>query len=130
MKLKQLIPMLNVSNLEQSLTFYQRALEFEVVSDPGAVDEFRWATIRSGDVELMLSESNCHLPLKKGIDPQKSSDWPTVFYFYPDDVRSLHSQVTKAGFNPTTICETGYGMREFSIQDPDGHLLSFGEDSD
>ncbi len=128
MGLKRLIPMLNVSNLEKSLDFYRSALAFDTVSDQDDVKRFRWATIRSGEVELMLSESNCDLPMKKGIDPQNSSEWPTVFYFYPEDVMSLHLQLVSAGFTPSKVYETGYGMREFSIQDPDGHLLSFGED--
>ena len=48
--------MLNVSNLEASLAFYESALNFEVVSAKEALTEWRWGTIRSGDTELMPGE--------------------------------------------------------------------------
>lgn len=130
MTLKKLIPMLNVSNLEVSLAFYQKALQFEVVSPKAAIAEWRWATIRSGGTELMLSETQTELGLAKGIDPQKSTDWPSIFYFYPDDVEALHQFVTENGYKTTTLEATIYGMKEFSLQDPDGHLLTFGQAAD
>ena len=46
---------MNISNIEQSLAFYSAALGFEAVSDPAAVQEWRWATIRSGDTEPINS---------------------------------------------------------------------------
>lgn len=126
--LKNLIPMLNISNIEESLDFYQKALGFDVVSDKDAVKQWRWATIRSGNTELMLSETECPPNLEKGVDPQETVSWPTIFYFYPDSVRELHGSLVEKGYKPTDVLNTIYGMREFSIQDPDGHMLSFGED--
>lgn len=130
MKLTNLIPMLNVANIETSLDFYRRALGFEVVSPMEAVEEWRWATIRSGNTELMLSETHCDLALKKGIDAHADTSWPAIFYFYPDDVSELHAHMTKLGFSPTMLEVTCYGMKELSLQDPDGHLLSFGQDAE
>ena len=129
MKLKHLTPMLNVSNIETSLKFYQKALNFEIVSPKDTVKQWRWATIRSGDTQLMLSESCSNLGLNKNIDDQEDSNWPTIFYFYPDDVEQLYQHVNKQGFQTTELETTFYGMREFSMRDPDGHLLSFGVDA-
>ena len=130
MALRNLIPMLNVSNIEASLRFYRDALDFDVVSDPAAVREWRWATIRSGDTELMLSETETPPSASDGNDPHRSTDWPVIFYFYPDHVESLHARIKAAGFTPTELGNTIYGMREFSLTDPDGHVLSFGQDAD
>jgi uncharacterized glyoxalase superfamily protein PhnB len=130
MKLTNLIPMLNVSNIETSLDFYEKALGFQIVSPTDAVKEWRWAAIRSGNTELMLSESRCDLRQKKGIDPHSDASWPAIFYFYPDDVTTLHAHVSREGYKPTPLHVTLYGMKEFSLQDPDGHVLSFGQDSD
>ena len=130
MNLQRLIPMLNVSDIENSLSFYSDALGFKVVSDPKAVEEWRWATIQSGNTELMLSETETDIGLERPIDPQKSTQWPTIFYFYPDNVKQLHDHIVKRGYKPTPLINTIYGMREFSIQDPDGHMLSFGEDAE
>ena len=130
MKLTNLIPMLNVSNLEASLIFYRTALHFDVVSPAQALKEWRWGIIRSGNTELMLSETDTDLGLMKNIDPHHTTTWPTVFYFYPDDVEALYDHVIKKGFEATPLEVTFYGMKEFSMQDPDGHLLSFGQEID
>ena len=128
MTLHNLIPMLNVGDIEASLDFYREALDFEVVSDPAAVKQWRWATIRSGYTELMLSQSETP-PRIEPIEPQRSSAWTCLFYFYPDDVSRLYAQVIARGYRPTAMIDTHYGMREFSLQDPDGHMLSFGQDA-
>ncbi len=128
MRMKNLVPMLNVSNIEKSLDFYKSAVGFEVISDPAIIPEWRWAAIRSGQTELMLSQTETGVNLSAGSDPHKNTSWPVVFYFYPDDVKSLHQHIEKCGYQPTEVIVTHYGMREFSLQDPDGHLLSFGED--
>jgi glyoxylase I family protein len=129
-KLKNLIPMLNVSDINASLDFYREAFDFEVVSDPSAVREWRWATIRSGWTEMMLSQTESPPRPVAGKDPHAATAWPVIFYFYPDDVERLYAQVISRGFEPTPLKDTIYGMREFSLPDPDGHMLSFGQDRD
>ncbi|MEM7195109.1 MAG: VOC family protein [Pseudomonadota bacterium] len=124
--MKNLIPMLNVADIERSLTFYRQALHFELVSDPELVAEWRWATIRSGSIELMLSETECPPRVDIDMDPHANVSWPCIFYCYPDNVGELYWHVAKKGFKPTKLDTTHYGMREFSLQDPDGHMLSFG----
>lgn len=130
MQLKHLVPMLNVSDIDHSLEFYRQGLGFEVVSDPAAVREWRWATIRSGHTELMLSESRCQPGDAVVGDPHEDTAWPVIFYFYPDDVVRLYAHILAAGFEPSALKVTHYGMREFSLVDPDGHVLSFGQDAD
>ncbi len=128
MRLNDLIPMLNVSDIERSLDFYRQALDFEIVSDPALVKDWRWATIRSGATELMLAETDHDPGLSRDSDPQQDISWPCLFYFYPADVIALHAQVEQKGFKPTALQTTVYGMTEFSLRDPDGHALSFGQD--
>jgi len=122
--------MLNVSNLEKSLEFYESALGFKVVSAKEALKEYRLGILRSGDTELMLSETDADIGLSKNINPHENISWPTIFYFYPDDVEELYEYVRNKGFMTTSLEVTFYGMKEFSLQDPDGHLLSFGQDTE
>lgn len=130
MILQHLVPMLNVADIDASLDFYRDMLGFEVVSDPAAVRQWRWATIRSGNTELMLSESR-HEDAKAEItDPHRDTSWPCIFYFYPDDVVALYAHVIANGQEPTALEVSHYGMREFSLNDPDGHVLSFGQDAE
>ena len=44
------------------------------------------------------------------------------------DLTRLHAQVIARDYRPTALKTTVYGMREFSLTDPDGHRLSFGQD--
>lgn len=127
MQLQRLIPMLNVSDIETSLDFYRRALGFEIVSDPAAVRDWRWASIRSGNTELMLSESRRDTAERRVSDPHTDTGWPALYYFYPDDVVRLYAHVLAEGFEPTALAVTRYGMREFSLIDPDGHVISCGQ---
>ncbi len=62
-------------------------------------------------------------------DPHVDRNWRSIFYFYPDDVMGLYAHVIAQGFKPTPLVVTTYGMREFSLIDPDGHVLSFGQDA-
>lgn len=129
MTLQNLVTVLNVSDIESGLEFYRDALDFKLVSDSAAVKRWRWATIRSARTELMLSQTDSPPPGGEPIDPHSSSAWPCIFYFYPDDVARLYAQVIARGYRPTPMIDTRYSMREFSLQDPDGHLLSFGQDA-
>lgn len=78
--------MLNVSNLEVSSEFYRSALGFEVVSPEKALRESRWAVIRSGDTELVLSETDTEIRLRKGGASNSNISCPMIFCFYPDVV--------------------------------------------
>ena len=128
MALKNLIPMLNVSDIEACLEFYREALDFKLVSNPDVLSEWHWATIRSGWTELMLSQTESPPTPVADIDPHTNTAWPVIFYFYPDDVARLYAQVIARGYQPTPLQVTIYRMREFSLVDPDGHMLSFGQD--
>ena len=130
MKLKQLIPMLKVSDIKASLDFYDKALGFKVVSEPKTIEEWRWASISSGETHLMLTESSSTLKSQETPDSAESDDWPCIYYFYPDNVEALYEHILDAGYSPTKLEVTFYGMKEFSIRDPNGHLLSFGEDTE
>ena len=77
----------------------------------------------------MISESGYEAP-EAGPDPHADVSWPAIYYFYPDAVEALHAELVRHGFEPTPLVTTHYGMREFSLTDPDGHILSFGQDAD
>jgi len=128
MKLKQLVPMLNVSDVQASLAFYRDALGFDMVSPEEALDEWHWCIIRHGNVELMLSQTGAGPRLDTGVNPHKDANWPTILYFYPDDVTTLYQALQDADYQVSDLEVTFYGMNEFSMQDPDGHLLSFGQE--
>lgn len=124
MKLQQLVPMLKVSDIQRSLQFYREVAGFEMVSSLEALEKWHWAEIKSGDVQLMLTQCDQDSPVPE-LDEEA---WPTVFYFYPDDVEALYNHIQPLGYEMEELEVTFYGMKEFSLRDPDGHLLSFGQE--
>jgi uncharacterized glyoxalase superfamily protein PhnB len=127
MLIKRLTPMLNVSNIEHSLDFYREVAGFDRVSPREALEQWRWAYIKSGDCELMLSESGGPAPQVSESNPSREEGWPVIYYFYPDDVVTLHAEVKRKGFQVSDLRVTFYGMKEFELRDPDGHILWFGQ---
>jgi predicted enzyme related to lactoylglutathione lyase len=76
----------------------------------------------------------CHLHFahEKGVSarPNKEVIPPDMFdaYFWVDDVDDAHLELSDRG--ATIIQAPGdqpYGLREFRVQDPDGHILAFGK---
>ena len=47
-----------------------------------------------------------------------------------DDADALRGAVATAGWPVTECADRFYGLREFEVVDPDGHILLFGHDLD
>ena len=91
MTLTRLTPMLHVADVERSLAFYRDHLGFTLMSPESALRDFGWAHIRRDGVDLMLTGGLEGGPLRQ--PGATSADWPVMFYFYPDDVESLHERI-------------------------------------
>jgi uncharacterized glyoxalase superfamily protein PhnB len=130
MRLKRLTPMLNVADIERSLSFYQAIAGFELVSSRDALEQWRWAHIRAGDCELMLSESGGPANPGAPVDTSEDDGWPAIYYFYPEDVTALYGEIRRQGLQASDLRVTFYGMKEFELRDPDGHILWFGQETE
>lgn len=129
MRMKRMTPMLNVADVERSLRFYQEIAGFDLRSPREAVEHWRWAYIQSADCELMLSESGGPTPQLSPTNGPDEDGWPVIYYFYPEDVVALHADLQEKGFAVSDLRVTFYGMKEFEVRDPDGHLLWFGQET-
>jgi uncharacterized glyoxalase superfamily protein PhnB len=119
--------MLNVADIHRSLKFYQDIAGFELISGQAELEQWKWAEIKSGQVVLMLSQSGCLGGKSDPVSTEEES-WPALFYYYPEDVEQLHTHIKALGYEVGELSITFYGMKEFSLRDPDGHLLSFGQE--
>ena len=126
MTLTRLTPMLRVADVQRSLALYRDHLGFTLVSSESALRDFRWAHIRRDGVDLMLAGGEGGPVRPPDVTAE---DWPVMFYFYPDDVESLHRALGSRGVDVGRLRVTVYRMKEFSRLDPDGHLLTFGQDT-
>jgi len=128
MKLTRLTPLLHVSDVERSLAFYRDGLGFTLISSEAAVKEWKWAHLRMDDVDLMLGGGREGGPIR--MPGSTSEDWPAMYYFYPDDVVAFHGALLEKGLPVGKLYVTFYRMKEFALLDPDGHMLTFGQDTD
>lgn len=68
-----------------------------------------------------------HVPEPRKVDgtyPQ------AVYYFYPEDVVKLRDSIVEKGYTVSELSVRFYGMKEFEMTDPSGHILVFGQDTD
>lgn len=106
---------LNVTDLDSSLKFYKDVLRCE--------DYFRfgdYAGILLGSVEIHLSGPS--VPLRR-------NSGQGVIYIFCEGVDELYESISSNGAKViVAISNQEYSMRDFVIEDPDGNLITFGQE--
>ncbi len=118
MQLTGSVPVLDCNNIEETLDFYQQALQFIIVNQRKSEQGPEWVYLKSGNTLLMLE--NCKAN-------EKASG--SRIYIYTDDVAALHHFLKAKGFSPGNTTTTSYGTEEFNLSDPEGHRLTIGQQS-
>lgn len=116
MKINKLTPMLYTNDIEGTIDFYEQILGFKCKG----LDE-GWALLSTGDVEIMFSLPNKHIPFDKPV-------FTGSFYFYTKNIDQLWEELRDKTKIAYPIENFEYGMREFAIIDNNGYLLQFGEE--
>lgn len=120
--LTSLIPMLSVSDLKRTMSFYCDRLGFQRVNTFGKPDPV-WCMLARDGVRIMFNQP----PAEEMRElPRRAKDFQ-IYYFYPDDVVALHHAWTGDDLPVTDLRVTIYGMKEFELRDPDGYWLWFGQ---
>lgn len=103
-----------VTDMERSLAYYQEALDFQL---NWHTPDRRSFTLASGRIEsLMLTKWN-----GVGTPPPQSA------YVFVEDPDALCAEYDQAGADIVQPVDTRpYGMRDFTVQDPDGHTFTLG----
>jgi uncharacterized glyoxalase superfamily protein PhnB len=118
-----LTPMLICADVQASIKFYTDVIGLEVDERMDDVGKSGWASVGRDGVHLMLA-SPTYFP-----DMPKVNDryYQAQYYFYTDELDALREHIKAKGAETTEIIEQSYGMREFEMVDPDGHILIFGQ---
>ena len=122
---KQLLgsaPVLFVKDLLVSVDYYVKVLGFKQPQLWGDPPGFAMPD-RDGMIVMLSRQDNHRL-----IHP-KESIWDA--YFWVSDAKSLHEEFKDKGarFRQELMVKEHYGNLEFSVEDPDGYVLSFGQES-
>lgn len=120
MKFNNLIPLLDVSDVEHSIEFYENALGFSIEDKLVWDGKIDWALLNAGSVRLMLSH---------GEESSHNDTWAlphnSIFFMYPDDIDHLYQSLKTKGFDTSELQCGQNGAKEFCLQDPDGYVLWF-----
>ncbi len=104
-------PNFHVRDIEATVAFYREHLGFEVVAKMGDPPDF--ALINNGGAEIALGKSE--------------EVQPSGCYVYVEGVRELHGRLTRAGLAKLPLTQQPWGLLDFVIYDPDGHMIALGE---
>jgi catechol 2,3-dioxygenase-like lactoylglutathione lyase family enzyme len=131
--MNRLIPELDVTDLDRSLTFYVALIGFRILYER---PEERFVFLEREGAEIMLEEAAgsgrrlrtapLERPLGRGVN----------FQIEVADVAALYARVLDGGFDPFIPMEERWyrrddvelGNKQFAVADPDGYVLRFFSD--
>ena len=117
-QLMSVLPVLRVTDLENSIAFYGQLLGFEIVWRAPNEGGGENCMLRSGDVDLLIT-TGLHL----GDTPAFTG----TLYFAARGVDELFEAIKESVEIAWPLAEMDYGGREFGFRDPDGYLLAVTE---
>ena len=119
MRLQNMVPVLDVQDVDESIRFYSEALGFSVHDKVAWGGRTEWALLRSGQVQLMLCAS-------QGMDDKGPAQSDGVFFVYLDSIEALNVYLGAKGYETSSQArDLGVGGRDFYLRDPDGYVLWF-----
>lgn len=120
MKLRSLIPVLDVRDVEASIEFYCGVLGFTLQDKVEWGGRTEWALLRIDHVQLML----CAGQETEIEDAVRSEEG--VFFLYHDDPEALLVHLGSRGYEDIPdVLQPGGRRRDFLVRDPDGYVLWF-----
>jgi uncharacterized glyoxalase superfamily protein PhnB len=116
MKVEAIIPVFFVTDVTAAVRYYVDALGFK--------EAFRYGTYAG------LSFSGCELHLTDSGDTREVVGSGTA-YIICDEVDQHYALLKASGARlKRALAKRSYGMRDFSVFDPDGNQITFGCDAD
>jgi catechol 2,3-dioxygenase-like lactoylglutathione lyase family enzyme len=119
-------PNLLVRDIDRATTFYRDVLGFKVKQTVPERAPFAFVWLERDGIPVFLNDPAAVEHDYAGATSRPFGGTATLF-FVVTDVDQYHSQVAphaKVLMPPKTQF---YGMREFAVEDPDGHILTFAE---
>jgi uncharacterized glyoxalase superfamily protein PhnB len=119
-------PNLLVQNVERSTAFYTNVLGFHIKQTVPEQAPFVFVWLERDGVPVFVNDPKAvedDLPASAHRIPGGTA----TLYFVITGIDAFHAQVQSQAKVVMPLKTQFYGMREFAIEDPDGHLLTFAE---
>lgn len=138
MKVSKLTPNFCVSDIRQTVQFYQGFLGFRLImAVPETQDgieqqlsdqkEYVYALVAKDNVELMFQRTDtfkADIALAKDLKALGAS---VSFYMEVEGIDHFYSEIQGKNIETTDLKTAWYGMREFYLKDSNGYILGFAE---
>lgn len=119
-------PNLIVRDIAASTAFYCDVLGFSIKQTVPDASPFVFVWLERDSVPVFLNDPGAADKDIPGTASRPPGGTATLF-FVLSDVDGYHSLVAPRAKVVMPLKTQFYGMREFAIEDPDGHILTFAE---
>jgi lactoylglutathione lyase len=119
-------PNLLVRDIDRSTAFYRDVLGFTVKQTVPDAAPFVFVWLERDGVPVFLNDPKAVEPDVPAAAARPFGGTATLF-FVIDGVDALHEAVAPRVKVIMPLKTQFYGMREFAVEDPDGHILTFAE---
>lgn len=131
---KQIIPILNVSNIQESFAWFEK-LGWKKGWDWGDPPDF--GGVSSGECWIFLSENSQggrgrgSSTMTFGRDGDETADKGVWLSILVDDVENIHQHCLEHGIEVTwPPTDMPWHLREMHVRHPDGHVFRIGQSLD
>lgn len=126
MNVKKITPVLLVDSVEPLLPFWIDRLGFQKTIEVPGENGLAFVVFQKGNVEVMYQT---YASVEQDAPPEMAGSarrGPTYLYIEVDNLDSVLSAMKDAK-NVMQERTAFYGMREFAVQDPGGHFITFAQ---
>jgi uncharacterized glyoxalase superfamily protein PhnB len=119
-------PNLIVRNIAESTAFYRDVLGFEIKQTVPDAEPFVFVWLERNGVPVFLNDIKAaehDYPAAAKLPPGGTA----ALFFVITGVDAYHAVVAPKAKVVMPLKTQFYGMREFAITDPDGHIITFAE---
>ncbi len=120
LRLRSVMPMLTVNDIQASIAWYRDVLGFILVEEYKMEGEVRGARLRAGTVEILINQDD----FAKGRDRKKGVGL-RLYCMTAQEIDQLAAAIRERG---GTLAQEPqdqpWGARDFAIADPDGFNIS------
>lgn len=122
-KLTRSAPYFPVPDVARAASHYQGVFGFTTEYSAGSPAEF--AIVTRDGFSIMLRR----VADAASISPNERQGGTWDVFFWVDDVRALHAELTANGADVVygPLRQAAYRMEEFAVRDSDGYVLGFGQ---
>ena len=117
-------------DITRAIDYYRNTLGFEL-ANAMPEDDPTWCLLKRDDVRIMFLGPHEHGDEEEGHDHGEEQEHEhgrgiSSLYFYPDDIDAFWEELKGKVEIEHPLEDMDYGMREFTICDPNGYALNFG----